>query len=80
MADKEIDDANLSRSRSNIEEEFLLDDKEAQRPVALKRTRRWHVWHLMFNYLIIFVLIGALIREQNRLDALDLSSVVYCKI
>ena len=80
MADKEIDDVNSSRRSSNVEKEFLLDDEGVQRVVALKCSRRWHVWHLMFNYVIIFVLAGALIWEQNRLDALDLSSVVYCMI
>lgn len=78
MADKEIDDTNSSRS--SVEKEFLLDDEGVQRGVALKRSRRWHVWHLMFNYFIIFVLTGVLIWKQNRLDALDLSSVVYCMI
>jgi len=81
MAGKEIYDANSSRSSGGVEEEFLLDDDEGvQRGVALKRSRRWHVWHLILNYFIIGVLTGALVWEKNRLNALDLSSVVYSPI
>lgn len=81
MADKEIYDENSSRSSSDADKEFLLDENEGvQRRAALKLSRRWHVWHLVFNYFIIFVLAGALIWEKNRLNARDLSNAVYCMI